>query len=232
MEEKSKAKKLGETVEKASAAVDGANNALSTVKWVAIAVVVLTLAGAGYGIYKVVSAPVVAVGSAVGSATDVAKSGAEKVKQGSSELINRLVIPSTNQDELDMVADAAFAALTKMKASKPSGVKDRMYRAKNFSGNGGKVCALSLDFGSGAVPIMLAADNDDFETAKALGSNDNRLIRMIIQAGNDVAMNVEWDEGARQWGMKWRATTVKKSIGDDVAEERILDVLTAAKTGC
>jgi len=232
MEEKSKAKQIGETVEKASAAMDGASNALSTVKWVAIAVVVLTIAGAGFGIYKVVSAPVVLVGDAVGSATEAAKSGAEKVKQGSSDIYNRLVIPTGNQAELNLVAEAAFLSLTNMNASEPAGMKDRIYRAKNLNGNEGRVCDLSLDFGNGVVPVVLAADNEDYATAKALGSNDNRLIRIIIKAGDDVAINTEWDDETSAWIMKWRPTTVKKSIGDDAAQERILDVLTAAKDGC
>jgi len=232
MEEKSKAKKIGETVEKASAAVDGANNALSTVKWVAIAVVVLTIAGAGYGIYKAVSAPVVAVGDAVGSAAEVAKSSAEKVKQGSSDLYNRLIIPISDQSGFDRTAEEAFEALTNMKVSEPTGMKDRLFRAKNLNGNEGRVCNLSLDFGSAAVPVILAADNEDHVTAKALGSTDKRLIRMIVQAGDDLAINAVWDEEAAHWIMKWRPTTVKKSVSDDVARTRILDVLIAAKEGC
>ena len=56
---------------------------------------------------------------------------------------------------------------------------------------------------------------------------------MVLTAGEDnVALRAEWDEAAGTWVMKWKATTVKKPVGDDVAAERVMDVLGAAAAGC
>jgi len=59
-------KKAVETADRAATVAESANNAFSAIKWVAIAVVTLTLAGGAYGVYKVISAPAKAVGNAAG----------------------------------------------------------------------------------------------------------------------------------------------------------------------
>jgi len=97
------------TVDKANATMENASNVMSTIKWVAIAIVALVVLGGGYGIYKMVSAPARVVGNAAESVTDVAKAGTEKVKDATSDVINRLVVPSTDQETLDSRSEAAFS---------------------------------------------------------------------------------------------------------------------------
>jgi len=226
-------KKAIETADRAATVVESASNAFSAIKWTAIAVVTLTFVGGAYGVYKVVSAPAKAVGNAAGAVTESVKTGAGKIKESGSEVMNRLDIPTSDQAALNASSEAAFKALTTMAVTVPDGMKDRLYRRANFGGNEGRICKLDIDFGAGKLPVTLAADNEAYAMAKALGSNDNRLIRMILTAGDDdIDLRSEWDEEARRWVMRWKATTVKKPVGDDVAAKRIMDVLNATAKAC
>jgi len=120
-----------------------------------------------------------------------------------------------------------------MAVTQPEGVKDRMSRAKNFNGNAGRICAFNLDFGNGKLPVTIAADNDAHKSYKAPGSKNGRIMRMIIEAGkDDLALSAVWDDAAQVWSLKWKATTLKKSVNDGIAEQRALDVLGAAGERC
>lgn len=220
-------------VDKANTTMENASNVMSTIKWVAIAIVALVIFGGGYSVYKLISAPARAVGDAAETVTDVAKAGTEKVKTATSDVINRLVVPASDQQQLDNAAEAAFSVLTEMEATKPAGVKDRMFRASKLGGNDGKVCELSIDFGNGSIPVAIAADNEEYATAKSLGAKDDRLMRFVFRLEDDeINFNTAWDEDADKWVMRWKATVVKKAIGDDAAEQRILDVLKAIPEEC
>jgi Sec-independent protein translocase protein TatA len=220
-------------VDKANTTMENASNVMSTIKWVAIAIVALVVFGGGYGIYKMIAAPAKAVGNAAESVTDAAKAGTDKVKDVTSDVINRLVVPATNQQKLDVAAERAFATLADMEPTKPAGVKDRMFRASKLGGNDGKVCELSIDFGNGAIPVFTAADNEEYATAKSLGAKDDRLMRIVFRLEDEeLNFNTAWDEEAENWVMRWKATMVKKAIGDPAAERRILDVLTAIPKKC
>lgn len=226
-------KKVVETAERTAAAADNVSNAFNAIKWVAIAIVTLTLVGGAYGAYKVVSAPAKVVGTAADAVTDTVKSGADKIKESSSEVINRLDIPTTNQTALNRAAEAAFEALSNMSAIEPDGMKERIYRRTNFGGHENRVCKLSIDTGKVTIPVALASDNEAYATSKALGSNENRLIRMVLTAGeDDIPFRVEWNEETNNWVMRWKATTIKKEVGDKVAEERIMDALGTAAKAC
>lgn len=226
-------KKAIETADRAASVVESAGNAFGAIKWVAIAIVTLTFAGGAFAAYKVVSAPAKAVGNAAGAVTESVKTSAGKIKESSSDVINRLDIPTSNQTALNASAEAAFKALTTMAVTEPDGIKDRVYRRTNFGGNEGRVCKLDIDFGAGSIPVTLAADNEAYATAKALGSNDNRLIRMVLTAGDDdIDLRTEWDAETQSWVMRWKVTTIKKPVGDTVAEERIMDVLSTTAKDC
>lgn len=206
---------------------------LSTIKWVCIAIVVLTLAFMAYKAYRVVAAPVEAVGNAAESVTGAVKSGAGAVNDKTSDIYNRLDIATPNQRKLNRAAEAAFASLTKLPETESEGVKEGVMRMRHLGGSNGKVCALNMNFGAGAIPVYVAADNDAYATSKELGSMDDRLIRMVILTDkDDVALNAGWDTEKKGWQMKWKATTVKKEMSDDVAAQRIMDILKAVKTGC
>ncbi|WP_026942063.1 hypothetical protein [Hellea balneolensis] len=226
-------KKAMETADRAATVAESANNAFGAIKWAAIAIVTLTFVGGAYGIYKAVSAPAKAAADAAGAVTESVKSGAGKIKDSSAEVINRLDIPSSNQSVLNAAAEAAFDALTTMEASEPDGMKERLYRRTNFGGHENRICKFDADFGAGYIPIALAADNEAYATAKALGSKDDRLIRMIITAGeDDIALRTEWNSEAQIWVIRWKATTLKKEMSDALAEQRVIDVLGAARENC
>lgn len=225
-------KKVVETAERTASAADNVSNAFDAIKWVAIAVVTVTLAGGAYSIYKVVSAPAKAVGNAAGAVTETVKTGTDKIKQSGSDIMNRLDIPATNQTALSRTAEAAFKALTSMAVTEPSDMKDRIYRRTNFGGHANRICKFIINTGDVSIPVTLAADNEAYETSKALGAKDNRLIRINLTAGDkDIALRTEWDSEAQNWTMAWKATTLKKDVSDAVAEQRIMDVLKAAR-GC
>jgi len=226
-------KKAVETADKAATVVESASNAFNAVKWVAIAVVTLTLAGGVYGAYKVVSAPAKAVGNAAGTVTETVKTGADKIKESGSDIINRLDIPATHQRALNQAAEAAFEALSTMTATDPDGMKDRIYRRTHFGGHENRICKIDIKTNTVSIPVTLAADNEAYATAKALGSNENRLIRMHLIAGDDdVTLRVDWDENSKNWIMRWKATTIIKLVSDETAEKRIMDILKATKQEC
>ena len=227
------AKSTAGALDSANGVMENAGNLFNMVKWICITIVVLVLAGGGYGIYKAVTKPVAAVGGAIGSAADGAKSGAEAVKDKASDIKNHLLISPRSQRTYDAIAEAAFARLTAMEPTKAAGMKDRMFRSTHLGGHEGRVCAFDLDFGHGAIPVYAAADNKDYAKSKALGAKDNRLMRIVLIAeGDKVAFNSEWDSDAKNWAMKWKATAIKKPISDSAAAERISDVLKAVPEAC
>lgn len=208
-------------------------NAISMVKWVAIAVVAAAFFGIVFLGYKIVSAPAKAVGNAANAVSDSMKSGASSVKDSTSEMLKRLIIPTSNQAVLETLSEEVFDALNNRDPILPDGMKERVFWKANFGGHENRLCKLSVSFGGESVPVIIAADNKAHATSKSLGSNKDRLIRLMLRApDDDIMMLVEWDEAARQWVSKWRATTVKKSLEDEVAAKRVIDVLSVAAREC
>lgn len=230
---KATATKTAEVAEKASNAAEVANNAFGAIKWVAIAVVLLTVSGLGYCSYKAVTKPVAAVTDAGKKVVDVVGDGAESLKENTNKVINRLLIPTQNQTRLNRLAEANFDILHNLPVSKPEGLKDRLFRKTNFGDSDNRICKMSIDFGGGEIAVYAAADNKGYAKSKALGSKDGRLIRFIIRAeGDDIPINVVWDNDAGQWEMKWRPSTVKKPLDDATAEARVFDNLSAVTKLC
>lgn len=212
---------------------EGTGNAISAIKWVAIAIVMLVLFGSAVLVYKIISAPAKAVGNASKAVTESVKTGASSVKDGTADILNRLVIPTDNQAVLNASAEAAFVTLNTMSETMAEGMKEKIFQRANFSGSENKVCDLAISFGGEAIPILIAADNKAYAASKALGSDKNRLIKLMLRApGDDIALQIEWDDDSSNWVSKWRATTVKKSLEDDIAANRIQDVLTVAARDC
>ena len=225
--------KANQVRESVTSVADTANNAFGAIKWIAIAVSLGLIIFVSSTIYKVVTAPARAVGNAAEAVTDTVKSGASSVKDSTSDIINRLVIAAPNQRAFDQAAEAAFKAVTTMPATPPDTMKTRVFWTANFGGHENKVCALSMTFGESDIPVFIAADNKDYATSKSLGSKKDRLMRILIRAdGDDLALNTEWDNEASVWVMKWKANTIKKSLDDEDAAKRVLDVLGAAAREC
>lgn len=225
--------KAWETADNVGKVTEGAGQIFGAIKWVAIAICLGLVILTGSAVYKFVTAPVRAVGNAAETVTDTVKSGAETVKEGTADIIKRLVIAAPNQRALDASAERAFAALIKMPPREPSGLKERVFWTTHFGGHENKVCALSLNFGGDDISVFIAADNKDYAVAKSLGSKNDRLMRVLIRAnGDDLALNTEWDAEKGAWVMKWRANTIKKSLNDKDAAKRMMDVLGAAAGQC
>ncbi len=233
-------KRTVEVVEKVGATAEVASNAFGMVKWVAIAVVTLSVLGGGAAIYKTITKPVAAV-------TDAGKAVAEKVgegagaiadkagdlKEGASSMINHGDIAVSDQAKLNRLADAAFTVLYKMDKTKPDGMKDRMYRRTNFGGSDGKICKQDIDYGGGPLVSYAAADVEAHATAAELGSKDDRLIRMIIRASDDdIKFNTSFNAETGNWEMNWSKGTLRKPVSADIAEARIIDILSAVPENC
>lgn len=222
-----------DTVEKAGSALETAQSAFSAIKWLAIALVFGLVSFFGFKAYQIISAPAKAVGKAAEGVTDAVKSGGGKLKDGASDIYNRYRVPTVKQGRLNKSADQAFAALAAMAPTEPDGVKDRMRRASQFAGSDNRVCDMDIDFGNGDIPVSTANDNEAHATARDLGAKDDRLIRMIITAGDDkLGLNVVWDEERENWVIQWKKTTVKKPVSDDIAADRVLRTLDAIPRLC
>ena len=230
---KSVLSKANETLETANTTAQNAGNVLNTIKWVAIAIVTLVFFFIGVKIYQIIAAPAAMVGDAVDGVSDAVKSSSEAVAEGTSSVINRLDIPTTDQRRLNRLSENAFTALSTMPAKEPEGIKERMFWSSNLGGHDGRVCEMELDFGNGAIPVFAAADNEAYATARALGSKDDRLMRFLIETGDeDVAINAVWDEDNQLWQMKWKRTTLSKPVSDSVAQARMFDVLGHVSKRC
>jgi hypothetical protein len=217
---------------KSEAKVDK-NGVVNMLKWACIAFVALVVLVLGLKVYKVISAPAIVAEKAAEGVSEAVKTGTEVVKDSAAGVLNRLVIPATDQDRVNDLSESAFETLTSMDEAKPAGVKDRMFRRSNFGGHQGKVCTFDANFGDADVPVHLAADNEAYATAKALGANGDRLVRAVILVGDDnVSFNTSWAADEAKWVMKWKATTIKKPVRDDIAESRLLDILKTASEKC
>lgn len=238
------AKKTAAVADKVATTAEVANNAFGMIKWVAIAVVTVAIVGGGYGVYKMIANPIEAVSNATGKAVEtvsdtvssgvsVVADGASAVADGASSVMNRLQIPASNQNLLDQSAEAAFPILFKLDETEADGMRERAFRTTNFMGSEGRICKFKQDFGGGALTVFAAADIDDHKTSAALGSKDNRLIRMVIRTeDDDIMFNTQWDGESKGWIMRWKRTTTIKPLNDEIAEARLIDVLRSVPEFC
>ena len=138
-------KKAADMVDKASTVAEKTSGFFSAVKWFSIAIVMLVLFSGGYAVYKALTVPAKAVGNAVEGVSGAMKAGSDKVRESGTDVMERLVIPATDARAFDRSAEAAFANLTSMTPTEPEGMKDRLYRAKNFAGHEGRVCRFDIN---------------------------------------------------------------------------------------
>ncbi len=191
-------------------------------KWTAILLVFLLIAFGAFKAWQIATAPARVVGNAT-----------ESVKSGATSILTRLEVPLQNQRRFDKAADAAFAHLNEMAETPPSSVKERGFRIANMRGARNRVCELSYDFGNGAVPVFLSADNAAHEAAKAVASNADRLIRIVVVSPEQtLGLNAEYLEDSKQWRLSWRPASVKKLYPDSWGEKPMTQILQAAPKGC
>lgn len=192
------------------------------VKWTMILLVALIAAVGVYKAYKIATAPARVVSGAAGS-----------IKSGASAVLNRLQIPIKKQRRFDTAANRAFTHLNLMEPVLAEGVKTRGFRLANFRGSQDRVCELSYDFGAGEVPVFIAADNAAHEAAKAVGSDTDRLIRVVVVSPEEtLGLNAEFDPVAKHWNLGWRPSSINKPYEDDWAEGPMTTILTRASKNC
>ena len=191
-------------------------------KWTLILCVVLIVAISIFKAWQVATAPARAVSGAAGS-----------VKSSASAVINRLDVSISKQRRFDAAASKAFAVLNDMGETAPDGVKTRGFRLANFRGAQDRVCEMSYDFGSGPVPVFIAADNKAHEAAKAIASDADRLIRIVVVSPEEtLGLNAEFDEDADKWGLKWRSTSINKPYPDSWAEGPMINIVSRVPKDC
>jgi len=191
-------------------------------KWTVILLVALLIAVGVFKAYQIATAPARVVSEAAGS-----------VKSSASAVFNRLHVPISRQRRFDRAANAAFAFLNEMDAMTAEGVKARGFRMANFRGAKDRICELTYDFGAGDVPVFIAADNSAHEAAKAVGSNAERLIRIVIVSPEEtLGLNTEFDADAAKWGLGWRTSSISKPYPDEWAEGPITEILASVPKAC
>jgi len=192
------------------------------VKWTLILCVTLVAAFCLFKVWRMATAPARAVETA-----------SETVKSGANAVFNRLDIPILKQRSFDRAANTAFSFLNEMAEIEPDGVKARGFRMANLRGSQNRVCEMTYDFGSGDVPIFVAADNAAHETAKAVASKADRLIRIVVVSPKEtLGLNAEFDEEAKHWTLQWRPSSIHKAHPDDWAETPMTDILKRVPKNC
>ena len=192
------------------------------IKWTIILLVGLLVAIGLFKAWQIATAPARAVEDAAGS-----------VKSSANAVMNRLDVPITKQRRFDKVSEKAFTVLNNLEATPSDGVKTRGFRMTNFRGAQDRVCELSYDFGAGAVPVFVAADNAVHEAAKAVASDADRLIRIVVVSpAETLGLNAEFDEENGSWGLSWRTSSINKPHSDDWAEGPIMDILARVPRAC
>lgn len=192
------------------------------VKWTMILLVALLVAIGLFKAWQIATAPARVVGDAAGS-----------VKSSASAVLNRLDVPITKQRRFDKVAEKAYDALSALNETPPDDVKTRGFRLANFRGAQDRICELSYDFGAGAVPVFVAADNAAHEAAKAVASDSDRLIRIVVVSPEEtLGLNTEFDEKTGNWSLGWRASSINKPHSDDWAETPMTEILARVPKAC
>ena len=187
-----------------------------------ILLVALLIAIGVFKAWQIATAPARVVSDATGS-----------MKSGANAVLNRLDVPITKQRRFDKVSAAAFAVLNNLDEAPPEGVKSRGFRMANFRGAQDCICELSYDFGAGAVPVFVAADNAAHEAAKAVASDADRLIRIVVVSPEEtLGLNAEFDEKSEVWELSWRPSSINKQHSDDWAETPMTEILARVPKAC
>lgn len=193
-----------------------------TLKWVVILLVCLVISAGAYKAWQVATAPARVVGDAAGT-----------LKSSASAVMNRLEVSISKQRRFDRAATNAFAVLNALEETPPIGVKARGFRMANFRGAQDRVCEISYDFGVGTIPVFIAADNSAHEAAKAIASDADRLIRIVIVSPEEtLGLNAEYDEAADKWTLYWRPSSLSKPYPDSWAAEPLLNILSRIPKAC
>jgi len=131
------------------------------------------------------------------------------------------------------VVENAFAHLNELPKTEADNVKARGFRMTNLRGAESRVCEMTYNFGSGSVPIFLAADNKAHAAAKKIGSNADRLIRIVIVSPEEtLGLNAIYEEDNKHWSLGWRPSSINKPYPDEWAETPISNILKRVPKAC
>ena len=192
------------------------------IKWVAIFLTMLLLFIVLYKAYRVASAPVRGVNTA-----------AEAMIEKTDQIANRLEVKVKKERTFGQLSETAFETLTQYPVRKPLNINERLFWAQNLRASNHQVCRFDLDFGNGPIPLYAAANNKTYATARAVGSKENRIIRVHIITGSPgVGLRAYWDQTEKAWKMRWRRMTVDKSFNDETAQQTLRRVLEAIPENC
>jgi len=192
------------------------------IKWLVIAFIACLITFGVWKAWSIATAPARVVGDAAGS-----------VKASVSDVMNRLDVPIKNKRRFNTTAEKAFVALNTMEISDPDGLKARTFRLTHLKGAEDKVCRVTYDFGAGAVPVYVAADNKGHKAAKTVGAKADRLIRIVIVTPEEtLGLNTEYDVETKNWDLAWRPSSMKKPYEDSWAQEPVMHILRDVSRKC
>lgn len=191
-------------------------------KWTVILLVALLVAVGCFKAWQIATAPARVVSDAAGS-----------MKSGANAVLNRLDVPITKQRRFDKAASTAFLVLNNLNETPAESVKARGYRMANFRGAQDRICEFTYDFGAGDVPVFVAADNAAHEAAKAVASDADRLIRIVVVSPEEtLGLNAEFDEASGHWNLGWRTSSINKPHPDSWAEVPMIEILDRVQKAC
>jgi len=147
-----------------------------TVKWLFICLTMLLLTLVLYKAYRVVTAPVRGIGEA-----------AEMIKDQTSSVSNRLDVALKKPKSFSQLSEEAFNVLTEYPAQTASNLGESLFWAQNLRGSNRQVCRFNINFGDGKIPVFTAANNSKYQTAKAVGSLQNRIVRVHLLTAKRLA---------------------------------------------
>lgn len=192
-----------------------------TVKWIAICLVMFMLTLILYKTYRVMTAPVRGISGA-----------AEMVKESASNVAGRLDVSLKKPKSFSQLSEEAFNVLVDYPEQSATFGK-KMFYAQNLRGSNNQVCAFTVDFGDGDIPAYVAANNSTYQTAKAVGSLEGRIIRVhLLTGGREIGLRSYWDDAAKKWKMRWRKMTLDKPLNDAGAQNTLREVLILIPDQC
>lgn len=192
-----------------------------TVKWIAICLTMFMLTLVLYQVYRVLTAPVRGISGA-----------AEMVKESATSVGTRLDVKVKKPKSFSQLSEEAFKVLVDY-PEQNSSFSQGLFYAQHLRGSNHQVCRFKVDFGDGEIPVFVAANNTDYQTAKAVGSLEGRIIRAhLLTGGREIGLRSYYEDETKKWKMRWRRMTLNKPLNDAGAQNTLREVLSLVPENC
>lgn len=192
-----------------------------TVKWIAICLTMFMLTLILYQVYRVMTAPVRGISGA-----------AEMVKESATSVGNRLDVQVKKPKSFSQLSEEAFKVLVDYPKQNPS-FSQGLFYAQHLRGSNNQVCRFNIDFGDGDIPVFVAVNNTNYQTAKAVGSLEGRIIRAhLLTGGREIGLRSYYEDETKKWKMRWRRMTFNKPLNDSGAQNTMREVLSLVPKNC